>query len=266
MSKSNLSDGDGTHPRSGRVQSVARAARLLLLVATGASEPTGKGLAQAAGLPAPTAHHLLSTLVDEGLLARDSRARYVLGMKVAVLANALHRSLTAPEYLLDPLRQLAETTGETSYLAMWSQGDIKMKASVEGYHPVRVSLPLGPYANAHARATGKLLLALASEELRTGYLAAHPLKALTPNTVTDFKRLEREFQRIRHDGYALDEEEFQAGVSCAAAPVLDEGIVVAAYSISAPTQRFNERRQWFIDAVLAVARAATPSSRDQPSA
>ncbi|MST31451.1 helix-turn-helix domain-containing protein [Acidimicrobiaceae bacterium USS-CC1] len=246
-------------PASGRIQSVSRAVKLLMLVASGQTGSTGKELALAAGLPAPTAHHLLSTLVDEGLLAKDGSARYLLGMKVAVLADALQRAVTAPAYLLEPLRQLAATTGETAYVATWRQGDIRVQASVEGNHPVRVTLPLGPYTNAHARATGKVLLALASEELREAYLVSHPLVALTPRTIIDRQRLEDEFGVIRERGYAIDEGEFQPGVSCVSAPVVDQQVVVAAYSISVPTPRFVERRDWLVDATVAVARNFRPA-------
>jgi DNA-binding IclR family transcriptional regulator len=232
-----------------------------MLVAGGRTEPTAKGLARGAGLPVPTAHHLLSTLVDEGLLAKDSRARYLLGVKVAVLADALQRAVIAPEYLLEPLRRLALTTEETSYLATWRQGDIHVQASVEGTHPVRVSLPLGPYTDAHARATGKLLLAMASDELRTAYLTTHPLRPLTPRTIVDPSRLAEEFESIRSNGFALDEEQFQPGVSCVAAPVVEEGVVVAAYSISVPSQRFNEKRLWLVDAVVTIAKSLRAEAR-----
>jgi DNA-binding IclR family transcriptional regulator len=250
---------------TGKIQSVSRAMRLLMLVAADSTDSTAKGLAEAVGLPAPTAHHLLSTLVDEGLLAKDSRARYTLGVKVALLADALQRASTAPEYLLEPLRRIAATTGETSYVAAWRQGDIRVLASVEGHHPVRVSLPLGPYTDAHARATGKLLLALASDELRTAYLASHPLTPLTPRTIVDKSLLDEEFERIRLQGYALDGEEFQRGVCCVAAPVFDDDCVVGVYSISVPTQRFKESQLWLVEAVVTIARSLrAPLPRPAP--
>jgi IclR family transcriptional regulator, acetate operon repressor len=251
-------------PGSTRIQSVSRAIRLLMLVASGRTDPTAKELAKAAGLPAPTAHHLLSTLVDGGLLAKDSKARYLLGTKVAVLADALQRAVTPPEYLLESLRRIAATTGETAYVAAWRQGDICVQASVEGHHPVRVSLPLGPYTDAHARATGKLLLAMASDELRNAYLATHPLRPLTPRTIVDLHQLEEEFAEIRETGYALDEEEFLPGVCCVSAPVLDEGVVVAAYSISVPRQRFEERKGWLVDALVTVAKSIRTACLGRP--
>jgi IclR family transcriptional regulator, acetate operon repressor len=236
-----------------------------MLIASGETDGTAKDLARATGIAVPTTHHLLSTLVHERILAKESTARYVLGTKVAVLADALERAISVPEYLLEPLRQLAATTGETSYVASWRHGDIRVLASIEGHQPVRVSLPLGPYTDAHARATGKLLLAMTSEEVRRAYLAAHPLRALTPRTITDPARLDAEFGQIRTDGYALDEEQFQPGVSCVAGPVIDEGVVVAAYSISVPSPRYNESKVRLIDAVLSVAQAATSASRMAPA-
>lgn len=242
---------------SGRIQSVTRAMRLLMLVASGSTDATGKELARAAELPVPTAYHLLNTLVHAGLLAKDSKARYLLGVKVAVLADSIQRAVTAPEYLLEPLRRLAQTTGETSYVAAWRQGDIRVLASVDGHHPVRVSLPIGPYTDAHSRATGKLLLALASEELRCAYLAAHPLRKVTERTIVDPEQLQEEFERIRANGYAIDEQEFWPGVCCAAAPVVDEGVVVATYSISVPAERFQEGQQGLVDSVVAIANTLT---------
>ena len=247
-----------------RIRSISRAIQLLMLIAADETDGTLKGLSSAAGLATATTHHLLNTLVDEGLLAKDAKARYLLGTKVSVLAQALQRAVTPPEYFLEPLRQLAATTGETSYLASWRQGEIYMQASVEGHLPVRVSLPHGPYGDAHARATGKLLLAMAGEQLRSAYLAAHPPRALTPRTIVDFGRLYDEFERIRANGYALDEEEFRQGVSCVAAPVIDSGVVIAAYSISAPSERFQENSARLLDAVVSVARAVTGRPYRQP--
>jgi DNA-binding IclR family transcriptional regulator len=236
----------------GRIQSVSRAARLLSLVAKSDTEPTGTSLARAAGLAVPTAHHLLATLTANGLLARDDHGGYVLGPAVAVLADAYQRETAPPGYLLAPLQRLVADTGETGYLAAWRHGEIALLAALDGKLPVHVSVPAGPYRDAHARASGKLLLALADEDRRERYLADHPLRAVTERTVTTGRRLAEQFAAIRRDGYAVDQEEFQAGVSCLAAPVRHDGAVVASYALSVPTERFRGRRARLARAVLAA--------------
>lgn len=250
--------GGNSQPREMRVQSVSRATNLLMLVATRKTNGSGKALAQEAGLAVPTAHHLLATLVSEGFLAQDERARYLLGPKVAVLAEALQRELTPPNYLLEALQGLVAETGETSYLAAWRHGEIHLISAIEGHHPVRVSVPTSPYHDAHARATGKLFLAFLDEDVRNGYLGAHPLRKLTSHTITVRKRLLKDLEATRERGYALDDEEFQNGVSCVSAPVLEDGVMVAAFSLSVPTQRWHESSE----ELIAAAQHAAASSAD----
>jgi IclR family transcriptional regulator, acetate operon repressor len=241
--------------RGAHIQSVDRAARLLLVVASRETNGSCKALAAATGLATPTTHHLLGTLVAKGLLARDAEARYLLGPEVAVLADAFHQQHPVPEYLLVPLRQLADTTGETTYLGAWRQGNIQTLAMADGNLPVRVSVPSeGRYRDAHARAAGKVLLAFAADSLREAYLSANPLRALTPRTIVDADALADELRRVRAAGYAEEEEEFLAEVGCISVPVLRSGALVAAYSMLIPVQRFSARRDGLIRALLSTAR------------
>lgn len=248
----------GTSP--GRIQSVSRALDLLTLVADGATDTNGTALARAAGLAVPTAHHLLSTLTARGMLARDAHGGYVLGPAVAALADAYQRDTSPPDYLLGPLRQLVRSTGETGYLAAWRQGEIRMMAVVDGALPVRVSVPDGAYLDAHARASGKLLLALADEERRADYLSRHPLRAVTPRTITAGSRFATALAKIRATGYAVDEEEFQLGVSCVATPVTRGSAVIASYALSVPSERFRARRAELTEALLTASGSVAGSA------
>ncbi|MFI5427061.1 helix-turn-helix domain-containing protein [Aeromicrobium sp. UC242_57] len=96
---------------STEVRSVARASRLLIAVASGETDGSGKALAEALGLAVPTAHHILSTLVAEGLLAKSESSRYYVGPRAAIVAEAHLRATAAPAYLDEPLRKLVERDG-----------------------------------------------------------------------------------------------------------------------------------------------------------
>jgi DNA-binding IclR family transcriptional regulator len=236
-----------------RIQSVARAAQVLLWVANQAHGATAKEIAAAQGLALPTTYHLLNTLADEGLLAKDIHRRYILGRGSAILAQAYLRGKAVPESLLNALRDLARRTEETTYLADWGENDIRVLASVEGSQMVRVAeVGSGPYEHGHARANGKVLLAYAKPEVREDYLRTHPTVPLTKNTIIDAKQLERELDQIRDRGYGFDEEEFAVGVSCVAAPLLHNGHLVAALGLSVPTERFRQQRADLTAAVLDV--------------
>jgi IclR family acetate operon transcriptional repressor len=246
-------DGGASTSTKTRIQSVSRASQLLFWVAKQSHGATAREIASAQGLALPTTYHLLNTLVDEGLLAKDVHRRYILGRNTAILAQAYLRGKAVPETLLGGLREVARRTEETAYLADWGENDIRVLASVEGSQLVRVAeVASGPYEYGHARANGKVLLAYATPELRESYLRAHPPVPLTKNTICDAAPLERELARIRESGYAYDEEEFAIGVSCVAAPIVHNGHVTAALGLSVPTERFKERRPELTATLLEV--------------
>jgi IclR family transcriptional regulator, acetate operon repressor len=240
------------------IQSVARASRILLLVAVREDGITAKDVATEFDLTLPTSYHLLATLVDEGLLAKDSRRRYTLGHKAGVIADAVARDTSGPEYYVDVMRELADRTEETVYLTAWRRGQIRVLSIIEGNQAVRVSgLTPGNYDFPHARASGKLLLALARPEVRDEALRSGRLPRRTPNTIVSRAKLEREFAKIREQGYAVDHEEYSVGVTCISAPIIDGEAVLAALTVSVPTERFARREDELRRATVEIAKRAS---------
>jgi DNA-binding IclR family transcriptional regulator len=110
----------------------------------------------------------------------------------------------------------------------------------------------GHIGDAHARASGKLLLAYATPEVRQTYLDSRKLTRITPSTITSREALEREFEAIRERGYSEDDEEFALGLCCLAVP-LDGGYSPFALSLSAPRERFVEERDRYIETLRRAA-------------
>jgi len=68
------------------------------------------------------------------------------------------------------------------------------------------------------------------------------LKKYTDNTITSKEELLIELERIRKQGYAIDNAEHEEGVRCLAAPIRDyRGEVIASLSISGPAFRMNNK-------------------------
>jgi len=130
-------------------------------------------------------------------------------------------------------------------------GEAVLLSIIEGRQAVRVSgLHLGYSGLTHARASGKVLLAYGPPGTIEAYLQSHAMETPTRRTVNDGGALQAEAARTRAAGYAVDEEEFAEGVSCVAAPVADGSMAIG---ISAPSERFRERRAELIDTVVEIA-------------
>jgi IclR family acetate operon transcriptional repressor len=243
--------------RSPHIASVAKAFRALTLIGESGGATSAKELASLMKAPLPTTYHLLNTLVAEGVIVRGERHGYLLGPRMGALADAYFEQGEPLELLDGPLRQLATRTGETAYLSAWRHGDLEVVSTAEGSHAVRVAqLQRGAHGHAHARASGKLLLALARAGQREEYLSRNALVQLTKNTMTDPAVLEVDFDSIRASGYAVDNEEFLDEVSCLAAPIMRFGHVLGSYTVSCPTSRFARVRDELLKELLAACNEA----------
>jgi DNA-binding IclR family transcriptional regulator len=90
---------------------------------------------------------------------------------------------------------------------------------------------------------GKTLLAYQGEDLLNQIVQAPGLTRLTAHTITGLPQLRRELERIREQGYALDQEEAVEGLRCVAGPVFNhQGKIVAAFSVAGSATRLTPAR------------------------
>lgn len=223
-----------------RVQSVARASKILFSVADSESGLSAAQIRKITGLPTQATYHLLQSLQALGLLRRSSENRYLLGLRVGELIDGFRNHFSCPDELRALVKKIADKTGETCYASGWFDDDLVTLAAEAGWNPVHASA--GPKllsGSIHARASGKLLLALADPQARDAFFASHDLPALTENTLTTEKALREEFETILDQGFAVDREEYVVGLTCVAVPLRLAGTNFA-ICISAPTERMKK--------------------------
>lgn len=238
------------------IASVIKAFAALTEIAQRADGMSARELSDVMGTPVPTTYHLLKTLVEAGAVVKLGQG-YRLGPLIGVLSDAYLERGEPVERLEDPLRALAAETGETAYLSAWRHGEIEVVATAEGRHAARVmGLQRGSFGHAHARASGKVLLAYARPGLRERYLATHSMDSRTPQTIVDPERFQAELEKVRGRGYGVDQEEFELDVSCVAAPVFSAGRIIGTFTLSSPTMRFERTFDDLVGALLRACKAA----------
>jgi len=210
-------------------------------------------LARRLAIPVTTTLRIMTTLHLEGF-ARKTDGRYgpgpmLIQLGAAALAGTEIRELAGPL-----LERLTAETDETSHLAIPCDRRSLIVAVQNSPHPLRAASRPGFLADLHCSSTGKVFLAYLYERELAAICAAGRPEKRTPATLTSPAALRREVGLIRRHGYSLDNEEFNAGVRCLAAPVFGaDGAVAAAIGITAATVRFTMER---IPEVAAKVRAA----------
>jgi len=163
------------------------------------------GLVEATGIPRPTAHRLATALEDHGLVRRDGRGRFTLGLRLVALGHTAAGELPITEAARPALEELRELTGESVQLYV-RDGDRRVcTLSLESPHGLRTIVPLGAVLPLDRGSAGKVLRG--------------------------------EWTR---QGWAESVGEREAGVASVSAPVLDAaGAVLAAVSVSGPIERIT---------------------------
>jgi IclR family acetate operon transcriptional repressor len=227
-------------PEAGSVQSVHRALRILDTLAEYGRDVGLSEIAERAGLNVSTCHHLISTLVSSGYVARMPGQRsYILGSRVLVLSSACLRQVNLPRLAERHLDAVSRETGEAAQLAVMQGTDLVGILRREARHALRVDVGIGGKFNAaHAAASGKAILAWLPETEVDRILAEKGMTKFTPKTITMREALNEELRLVRRTGLAYDRQEFQQGVACVGAAIRDHaGAIVGAISVSVPVTR-----------------------------
>lgn len=215
--------------------------KLLDVLADSADAVSLKVLATKSGLHPSTAHRILAALVRDRVAERVDQGSYRLGMRLLELGNLVKSRISVREHALPFMRELHAQIGEAVNLSVRRDDEIVyIERTSSGRSMMRVVNIIGARAPLHVTAVGKLFLMEDGAEALRAYAARTGLPAYTKNTIHSLAALEREIDRVRRQGYALDNEEAELGVRCIGAGVRDDsGALVAGLSVSAPSERMK---------------------------
>lgn len=225
----------------GMTRSVQRA---LLLLEEISRDPNGIGVSDLglrAELPVSTVHRLLATLMASGFVVQDAEnGRYRVGLRAFEVGNAFLRQVDLAGVARPAMRELRTELNESVNLAVRDGFGAVYIDHVDSDQMLKLFTRTGSRVQLYCTGVGKVVLAdLPPEDVET-YIQTTTFTPRTPHTVVDPDMLRSQLDRVRARGFAIDDEEFELGVRCVAAPIRDHsGSTVAALSVSGPAQRIT---------------------------
>ncbi len=190
-------------------------------------------IARRVRIPYSTAFNLLNTMEQHGYVRKDEETgRYWLGLKILSLGGVPLRDVSLRDTASPVLADMVRQTGLTAHLAILDRDEAVYIDKREPNAFLKINSWIGKRNYVHSSAVGKALLAWRSEE-EVGEICRSGLPKRTARTITSLRRLKLELAGARQRGYAVDDEEDEAGGRCVAAPVFDAtAAVVAAIGLS----------------------------------
>jgi DNA-binding IclR family transcriptional regulator len=242
---------------SSSIQVIERSTRLLEAIAACSSPASLKILSAETGLHPSTAFRILASLIENGLVERDSSGRYFIGRKISQLANSARRGIDLREEARDTMNQLRDEIGETINLTVREGDEVIYVERATPNRMMRVEQVIGSRAPLHVTAIGKLMLSELGDKFIRAYSKRTGLKAYTRHTLCSLEDLTENLQESTAQGFAYDNEEAEIGVGCIGVLIHNSaGDVVGGLSVSAPIERRKD--EW---AILLKKAAKTISQR-----
>jgi DNA-binding IclR family transcriptional regulator len=220
---------------------VERALTMLEAVAQESDGLSNAEISRKLNIPKSSASYILRTLEARGYLARDEETgKYRVGLKILSLSRGALGGRDVRGVALPIMRHLTHETGLTCHLAVLDGPDAVYIEKVEPEGFIRMDTWVGRRMRVHATSVGKAIVAHTPQERLEEILGKSGMEKRTPKTITTLPRLLRELEKVRAQGYAVDDEENNLGARCVAAPIFDErGSIEASLGLSGTTQQVS---------------------------
>lgn len=247
------SDADSKEPVT--LQTVERAFRFLETIALSSERLTVKDISRALGLNLTTCYHLFNTLQQTGYATRERDGTLRIGSRISVLNAAFRRQFSTARDLLPLVESLSKELQETAYLSRLTREGLVVQLQVEAEQALRVAgHGVGFVGQEHLRASGKAVMAFMATEAQERLLSSLLADKSKTAAAGTRRRLKAEFDEIRLRGWALDREEYQAGVCCVGAPFFGaDDSVCGSIGVSLPAARYQVMHAEVSAAVLRTA-------------
>jgi DNA-binding IclR family transcriptional regulator len=234
------------------VGSVDKALSLIeLLAAAGPSGLALREVVEESGLNKPSAHRMLHALMHRGFAEQDASQRYRLGSRPVVLVEQFLKEENLPALLRPALLTISHEVQELVHLGILEAPNVLYLDKVEPDRTIRVWSRVGRQARALTTALGRAMVA--AEGTPDDGLDAYAVDA-DDLTVARFRDA---VARARTRGYAAEQEENEAGISCVAVALRRSTGRPIAVSITGPSTRMTPAR---IDELGALLRSSLAAS------
>ena len=224
------------------IQSIDRALQVLELFSLEKPEWGVTEISKALNIYKSNVHNILSTFAEKGFVKKDSKTdKYKLGIKFFELGSVVIKNMDLRRIAHPYIEKLSKEFNETVHLGILDEGRVVSIEREESDKGLCSHIEIGRRTPLYCTAVGKAIMSYLSEEEINFIIKEKGLEKYTENTITNKEELEKEFLKIRKQGYAVDNMEHEEGVRCVAGPIRDyNGKVIASMSISGPAFRIDE--------------------------
>ena len=225
------------------VRVINRAFDILEVLAAHDSPMSLSEICRETGISKSTVYRLISTMNARHYVEKNSDSTYSIGYKLIETVSMHINHLDLLTEARPCLNDIMHTLGLTAHLGILDGCDVIYLEKANLYGSNKQYTEIGYRSPAYCSSMGKCLLACLSGNELDETLQNCKFQKYTANTITNLAEFKRYLKIVRHQGWAMDNQEYQLGHRCIGAPVYDyRGAAVAAISASGSTIQIPDER------------------------
>ena len=237
------------------VKSAERVLQIFELLESAPGGMTNKEISRTLNFAPSSTLGILQTMLEYGYLMVDEGKRYSLGGKLVRLGDIAASRFDLGKMASPHLKYLMNTLEETCFLAILSGDEVVYIAKEWCEQTINTNANIGSRKPVYCTGLGKAFLAFLPEDESREIIDQIDFEEYTHKTVHDKKELEEQLRQFRKQGYAIDDQEIEEGLWCAAVPIYDGSRrMVAAISVSGPIERMLPKKEKVIGGLLTTGR------------
>ena len=224
------------------VKSAERVLRIFDLLTDYPDGLSNKEISEKLGYAPSSTIGLVKTLKMEGYLETGIHKTYRLGGKLVHLGNIAASYMDINELSAPVLKELMTSLGETCFVGVLSKDEVVYIAKARSNYTINTNADIGSRKPIYCTGLGKAFLSFVDTKESEKLMEGIEFRQYTDKTVKNSSELKKQINYFKKQGYAVDDEEIEAGLWCLAVPVYNgNGRMIAAISTSGPRTRMLEK-------------------------
>ena len=229
-------------------QSIKKAMQIMALFSGRDKELSLAEICRRTDLHKSIVYRILVTLESEGWLARNfTTNKYMLGMKLLSFSAAILDNMVIKEIALPAMKRLADVTGETVVLAIYSNGEAICIEKIDSDNSVKITAQVGKTYPLHVGATGLSVIMGMPREMQREILFKRPLESFSDKTETDPEKVIELLAKAQKNSYIVSRGMRDPGVVAVGVPLTFPQVkIYMGMSVAGPEYRFDDKKIQFI--------------------
>lgn len=185
---------------------------------------------------------IIHTLEERHYISMDSsNGKYSIGISAFAIGSTYISSKSLLSHIHSAMNELVTVCNETCNMGVLNGSNVLYVAKIDSPQSLRLVTHVGIKMPANCTALGKALLTKTSfEDMKK--IFPEKLSTCTKYSITDINVLNEQVRKAEIEGYAYENQEFAEQIMCVAVPIVKDGKVMAAVSVSIPSFRYDDKK------------------------